>query len=326
MFLDEDHEAFLAAQLTKETLVDTQARMGMMLDLMPMGLLIHTRQGIIFGNQEASRLLQVPQDQVVGRHFLDFLQTQIDEAAQQMDEAFKGRICENSTEADIRAAEGTVRTIKLIAGALPWDGNPVVQLLLQDITDLKTIQNALHRLTITDELTGAFNRRHAFAVANRFFDSTRPGSHALAVAVLDIDHFKRVNDTHGHAAGDAALRTLSQTVRELISTLQFDGSTFARVGGEEFLLLLPEMESDAVIAACEHVRCAIEQQPIVTASGVFYATVSIGVAIRRPTDGSFDTVFSNADRALYRAKESGRNRVCIDEETLQSRQRLTATK
>ncbi|MBY3053045.1 diguanylate cyclase [Rhizobium laguerreae] len=184
-----------------------------------------------------------------------------------MDEAFKGRICENSTEADIRTAEGTVRTIKLIAGALPWDGNPVVQLLLQDITDLKTIQNALHRLTITDELTGAFNRRHAFAIANRFFDSTRPGSHAFAVAVLDIDHFKRVNDTYGHAAGDAALRTLSQTVRELISTLQFDGSTFARVGGEEFLLLLPEMESDAVIAACEHVRCAIEQQPIVTASG-----------------------------------------------------------
>lgn len=314
MFLDEDHEALLAAELTKQTLVDTQARMGMMLDLMPMGLLIHTRQGIIFGNQEASRLLQVPQRQVVGRHFLDFLQTQIDEAAQQMEEAFEGRICENSTEADIRTAEGTVRTIKLIAGALPWDGNPVVQLLLQDITDLKTIQNALHRLTITDELTGAFNRRHAFAVANAFFNGRLPESHTLAVAVLDIDHFKRVNDTYGHAAGDTALRTLSQTIRELVSTLPLDGATFARVGGEEFLLLLPDMESDAVIAACERVRCAVEQQPIVTASGVFHATVSIGIALRRPVDNSFDTMFPNADRALYRAKESGRNRVCLDEE------------
>ncbi|MBA5803930.1 GGDEF domain-containing protein [Rhizobium changzhiense] len=325
MFLDEDREALVKAELTKQTLVDTQARMGMMLDLMPMGLLIHTRQGIIFGNQEASRLLQVPQDQVVGRHFLDFLQTQVDEAAQQMEEAFEGQISEISTEADIRTAEGAVRTIKLIAGALPWDGNPVVQLLLQDITDLKTIQNALHRLTITDELTGAFNRRHAFSVANRFFNSTHPSPHALAVAVLDIDHFKRVNDTYGHAAGDIALKTLSQTVRELISTPQLDGATFARVGGEEFLLLLPDMESDAVIAACEHVRCAVEQQPIVTACGVFHATVSIGVALRRPTDGSFDSMFSNADRALYRAKESGRNRVCIDEESPGSPQRLTAT-
>ena len=324
MFLDEDQEALVAAELTKQTLVDTQARMGMMLDLMPMGLLIHTRQGIIFGNQEASRLLQVPQDQVVGRHFLDFLQTQIDEAAQQMEEAFEGRICENSTEADIRTAEGMVRTIKLIAGALPWDGNPVVQLLLQDITDLKTVQNALHRLTITDELTGAFNRRHAFTVANTLFP--QPNPHALAVAVLDVDHFKRVNDTYGHAAGDIALRTLSQTVRELISTQQLDGATFARIGGEEFILLLPNMESDAVIAACERVRRCVEQQPIVTASGVFHTTVSIGVALRRPTDSSFDTMFSSADRALYRAKAGGRNRVCVDEESMEQQQRLTATK
>jgi len=318
MFLDEDQDALVAAELTKQTLVDTQARMGMMLDFMPMGLLIHTRQGIIFGNQEASRLLQVPQDQVVGRHFLDFIQTQIDEAAQQMEEAFEGRICENSTEADIRTAEGAVRTIKLIAGALPWDGNPVVQLLLQDITDLKTIQNELHRLTITDELTGAFNRRHAFAVANTLFHSTHPKSHALAVAVLDIDHFKRVNDTHGHAAGDTALRTLSQTVRELIAEPGLNGATFARVGGEEFILLLPDMEIDAVIAACERVRSSVEQQPIVTASGVFHATVSIGVALRHPTDSSFDTMFSNADRALYQAKESGRNRVCLDDESLET--------
>ncbi|MEX2744507.1 GGDEF domain-containing protein [Rhizobium mongolense] len=326
MFLDEDHEALVAAELTKQTLVDTQARMGMMLDLMPMGLLIHTRQGIIFGNQEAARLLQVSQDQIVGRHFLDFLQTQIDDAAQQMEEAFEGRICENSTEADIRTAEGMVRTIKLIAGALPWDGNPVVQLLLQDITDLKTIQKALHRLTITDELTSAFNRRHAFALANTFFNSAHRRSHALAVAVLDIDHFKRVNDTYGHAAGDIALKTFSQTVGEFISTPQFTGATFARVGGEEFLLLLPNMDEGVVIAVCERVRCSIEQQPIVTASGVFHTTVSIGISVRRPTDDSFDTMFSNADRALYRAKESGRNRVCVDDESLVSAQRSTVSK
>ncbi|MDB5554358.1 MAG: cyclic-guanylate-specific phosphodiesterase [Rhizobium sp.] len=163
---------------------------GMMLDLMPMGLLIHTQQGIIFGNQEASRLLQIPQDQIVGRHFLDFLQTQVDEAAQQMELAFEGSISANSTEAEIRTAEGTVRTIKLIAGALPWDGNPVVQLLLQDITDLKAIQDALHRLTITDELTGVFNRRYAVSIANKLFHAAQTESRPFSVAIFDIDHFK----------------------------------------------------------------------------------------------------------------------------------------
>lgn len=70
------------------------------------------------------------------------------------------------TEAEVRTATGEVRTIKLIAGALPWEGNPVVQLLLQDITDLKMIQDRLHRLAVTDELTGAFNRRYAFQLGH----------------------------------------------------------------------------------------------------------------------------------------------------------------
>ncbi|MDV4183594.1 PAS domain-containing protein (plasmid) [Rhizobium leguminosarum] len=95
MFLDEDHEANEAAELTKQTLVDTQERMGMMLDLMPMGFLIHTRQGIILGNQEAARLLQVPQDEVVGKHFLDFLTTHAGEAAKQIEEPFMAGLAWN---------------------------------------------------------------------------------------------------------------------------------------------------------------------------------------------------------------------------------------
>ncbi len=316
MFLDEDHEAVAAAELTKQTLVDTQARMGMMLDLMPMGLLIHTQQGVIFGNQEACRLLQVSQDQLIGRHFLDFLQTHVEEAEQQMEKAFQGSIGANPTEADIRTAEGTVRTIKLIAGSLPWDGNPVVQLLLQDITDLKEIQNALHRLTITDELTDAFNRRHAFSVARALFADARAQAHPFSVAVLDIDHFKRVNDTHGHAAGDAALRILSKAVQNLISTGQLGEATFARVGGEEFSLLFPNLGGQAAMVACEHLRRAIELQPVDFSGGKFHVTVSIGVAQLGEDDSSFDMMFSNADRALYRAKAGGRNRVCLDDESI----------
>ncbi|PDS77627.1 sensor domain-containing diguanylate cyclase [Rhizobium sp. L43] len=310
MFLDEDHEALEAAALTKQTLVDTQARMGMMLDLMPMGLLIHTRQGIIFGNQEAARLLQVPQNEVVGKHFLDFLSTHAEEAAKQMEEAFDGRIGAEPTEAEVRTATGQARTIKLIAGALPWEGNPVVQLLLQDITDLRAIQDRLHLLAVTDELTGAFNRRHAFNIGHALFRGEKAVAGKAAVAILDVDHFKRVNETYGHSAGDAALKTLTQSIQAIIAADTSREMTFARVGGEEFMILFPTMKPEAVFEVCEQIRREIEQKPILSAAGTFRITVSVGVALQQEADGSFDVLYSNADKALYQAKSSGRNRVC----------------
>ena len=310
MFLEEDDDASVAAEQTKQSLVDTQARMGMMLDLMPMGLLIHTRQGIIFANQEAARMLQVSQADLVGRHFLDFVQTHADAAECQIEGAFAGEINANSTEADIRTAADTVRTIKLMAGGLPWDGNAVVQLLLQDITELKFIQETLHRLTITDELTGAYNRRHAFSTANALLRRDPPGR--LNAAILDIDHFKLINDTFGHASGDVAIRTLSETVKHTLSEAGLDQATFARVGGEEFIILLPDMDIGETFEVCEGVRCALEQQQIVSTSGVFKITVSIGISSSEPGANDFDTIFANADTALYQAKQTGRNRVCVD--------------
>ncbi len=315
MFFDEDHEAVEAAELTKQTLVDTQARMGVMLDLMPMGLLIHTRQGIIFGNQEAARLLQVPQDEVVGRHFLDFLTNHADEAARQMEDAFDGLIGAKPTEAELRPVDGGARTIKLIAGALPWEGNPVVQLLLQDITDLKAIQDRLHRLAVTDELTGAFNRRHAFSVGRALFDKEKAAHRGIAVAILDVDHFKLVNDTYGHSAGDAALKTLTQSIHEILGVGASQDLTFARVGGEEFMILFPVMAPEAVLDICERIRREIEQRPVLSGAGTFRITASIGVTLQGEVDPSFDALYSNADRALYEAKSTGRNRVCWDEAT-----------
>jgi len=323
MFLDEDHEALEAAELTKQTLVDTQERMGMMLDLMPMGLLIHTRQGIIFGNQEAARLLQVPQSEVVGKHFLDFLTTHAEDAARQMEQAFDGRISVEPTEAEVKTAAGETRTIKLIAGALPWEGNPVVQLLLQDITDLKMIQDRLHLLAVTDELTGAFNRRHAFAVGHGLFNEAKAGHRKLAVAVLDVDHFKRVNDTFGHAAGDTALKSLTGSIQEIIAADPSSEMTFARVGGEEFMIVFPAVEPAKVLKICEQVRREIEERPVLSAAGTFRMTVSIGLAWQRAADSSFDALYSNADKALYEAKSAGRNRVRQDEREPELRQSLT---
>jgi diguanylate cyclase (GGDEF)-like protein len=201
----------------------------------------------------------------------------------------------------------------LIAGALPWEGNPVVQLLLQDITDLKAVQDRLHVLAVTDELTGAFNRRHTFAIGHRLFKSCEAALNNVALAILDVDHFKRVNDTYGHAAGDAALKTLTQAIKEIIAANTSLGVTLARVGGEEFMILFPDMAPEAVLEMCERIRAGIERRAVLSVAGTFGITVSIGVALWKETDVSFDTLYSRADKALYEAKAAGRNRVSVNE-------------
>jgi diguanylate cyclase (GGDEF)-like protein len=118
---------------------------------------------------------------------------------------------------------------------------------------------------------------------------------------------------------------LKQSVQEIISADEFLDVTFALVGGEDFMVLFPAMEPEAVFETCEEIRREIERRPVLSAAGTFHITVSIGVALRRETDFSFDSLYSSADRALYEAKSSGRNRVCLDESGPLSHQDLTGT-
>jgi diguanylate cyclase (GGDEF)-like protein len=106
---------------------------------------------------------------------------------------------------------------------------------------------------------------------------------------------------------------LTQSVQEIISADASRDMTIARVGGEEFMLLFPAMEPEAVFEKCEEIRREIARRPVLSPAGTFGITVSIGVALRKETDISFDSLYSSADKALYEAKSSGRNRVCRDE-------------
>lgn len=309
LFLEDDAASLGAAELTKKTLIDTQERMGMMLDLMPMGLLIHTEQGIIFANQEACRLLQISQAQAIGHHFLDFVSLdEIDPVRHQIEESFVNEAAMYSREMKITRADGTEVHIKLISCRLPWQGNPVIQVLLQDVSDLKHTEQKLRRMTITDELTGAYNRRHAFYEGALYIDPHHQPRIPLSVVLLDLDHFKKVNDTYGHAAGDLALVNLTRVGNEIIKSARgTDSAMFARIGGEEFLLLLPGLGLSAAAELAEKLRHAIETIRIDTPAGSFGYTASMGVAIYRGDDRSFDGLLLRCDAALYEAKSSGRN-------------------
>jgi two-component system, cell cycle response regulator len=174
--------------------------------------------------------------------------------------------------------------------------------------ELREKNQQLERLSVTDALTGLRNRRFAeWFLAGELERSRRHGN-PLSVLIVDIDHFKRVNDTHGHPAGDAALRHVAGLLLE--ETRKTD--LCARWGGEEFLMGLAQVPVDGAIALAERQRASVERGPLVLPGGERLAlTVSIGVASVMPSDERHAELVAAADRALYEAKDRGRNRVAL---------------
>jgi diguanylate cyclase (GGDEF)-like protein len=196
--------------------------------------------------------------------------------------------------------------------AIALDNAAAYRKLAGTIDMLRSTQSELalrtaefERLSLTDPLTAVANRRSldecaAVAVA----EMTRKGGR-LAVAMVDIDHFKAVNDTHGHAIGDTVLRRVARIAKALLRP----GDFIARVGGEEFALLLPGAGMREAVYVAERIRCSIAETPMTSGDDPIYITSSFGVAEFDPTSDTFDTALRRADAALYAAKQAGRNRV-----------------
>ena len=173
------------------------------------------------------------------------------------------------------------------------------------------IQNArlfseVQQLASTDGLTGLNNRRHFVELAKREFGRARRYQRPLAAIMMDIDHFKQVNDTYGHAAGDQVLRVIAERCRKAVRDIDILG----RYGGEEFVVLLLETDLDGACHVAERLHTAIISQPIHTGEGLeLYVTASLGVAQKDENTISLEMLIARADQALYVAKHKGRNRV-----------------
>lgn len=177
--------------------------------------------------------------------------------------------------------------------------------LLSDVTEHKALVARLDCLARTDGLTGIDNRRHFLELAQRETVRARRYSRELSVLVIDLDYFKRVNDTYGHAVGDELLIALTRSVSETLRATD----AFGRLGGEEFAVLLPETANERAVRAAERIRSRVAQLTVLTDAGPVRATVSVGVATLDDSDQSLDALLIRADDALYRAKSLGRNRV-----------------
>jgi len=299
---------------TQESLFDTEQRLGAMLDAMPIGLLFHTQQGILYANHQACQLLHAQKSELVGRHFLDYArESEFLETNALLQAAFDSGEKAVEAESVISSKDRADKLIKITASRLPWEGTPVIQILFQDITAQKRAEQSLRKLSITDELTGAYNRRHVFYEAESYLQHENVPP--ISIAMLDVDHFKSVNDTYGHALGDAVLKELTKLAHEFVPTIQHCNSAmFARIGGEEFLLLLPGLKRSDGLAVAESFRRSIMRLRIPSDDGrLVSVTASFGVAEYRKTDKTIDKLLSRADAALYQAKANGRNLVCAAE-------------
>lgn len=178
--------------------------------------------------------------------------------------------------------------------------------VIQDITERKELELRLAEEAHTDALTGCANRRHFLESARTELLRLLRYGGELSLLMLDIDHFKAVNDRHGHAVGDLALQTLVRVCRTCLR----EEDVIGRLGGEEFAIMLPETGSDKAIEVAERLRREVAAAEIPCGQEpTLRITASIGVATRAPGENCVDTILKAADQALYLAKAGGRNRV-----------------
>jgi diguanylate cyclase (GGDEF)-like protein len=167
---------------------------------------------------------------------------------------------------------------------------------------------ALRQLAETDALSGLLNRRGFSLLADDAFSLNRRSERSLAVLLLDIDLFKKVNDAYGHAAGDAVIQAVGIALTKALRS----SDIIARFGGEEFIVLVREMDANGIITIAQNLRRAIEALPIEHQEQRLSITISIGGAMAHAADRDIQDVIERADGALYKAKAAGRNRVVID--------------
>jgi putative two-component system response regulator len=171
---------------------------------------------------------------------------------------------------------------------------------------LSQLNGRLDRLSITDDLTGLFNRRHAMQRLQEQWALAERYSRPLTIGIVDVDRFKHVNDTLGHDAGDIVLRRIAAVLRD-----QTRGTdTVCRIGGEEFLIIFPSETADEAVACCTRCQAAVEASQFRVGDAALSVTVSIGIAARTPEMSQFTELLRTADKALHAAKHAGRNRVC----------------
>lgn len=261
-----------------------------------------------FCNTAFRNLISQPNTDIIGRRVSDLLPPELAARHQELDALMLDEGLGQCFETDLCVVDGTPRHVLIHKARIEGDEGEALGIasVMIDITDRKQLESKLTEAAERDSLTNAYNRRKFFSLAQEAVAEVAVTREPLAVAIIDIDHFKAINDEFGHSEGD---RILCEVVSILHSQAGED-AIVARAGGEEFFLFF---RGDAAIDACsilERIRAEIARYCRVSTTTGSAGTVSAGLSTFDPTRQTIDQALRRADSALYLAKDGGRNRVC----------------
>jgi diguanylate cyclase (GGDEF)-like protein/PAS domain S-box-containing protein len=261
----------------------------------------------LYANRKTAEMFSLSPEQIVGKRDIELMPKEDADHLWQLDSQVFETQTKQQGEESFKDASGRMRhywTVKIPLQSAAH-GDSLIG-LSTDITELHLLKEELQRQASTDSLTGLYNRRYFYDFARREFSRSKRSKLPLSVIAIDIDHFKMINDQHGHPMGDAVLCAMAKRCLEVIR----EADVLARTGGEEFSLLLPETSLNTAMEIAERLRCLLQGHDLQVGPAPIDITISLGVASYKKTENSFDKLFSRADHALLQAKQLGRNRVC----------------
>ena len=284
---------------------NSEERFRLMIDGAPFPIVVCGLEeySILYSNQLAASFFNISQEEAMLLKITDFYVVQKERLKMFAELRKQGRVL--GRELQLKNRNGQFFWVIVSAVKMEWFGKPVVMVAINDISARKKMEEELQRLATTDTLTGILNRRQFFILAEQEVERSRRYGRTLALLLYDIDHFKQVNDTFGHQAGDIVLRELAKLVHEQLRRNDIEG----RVGGEEFAVLLPETTISEAVVLAERIRGIIENFAINIGETSLHITASFGVTAVKENDVALDSIYKRADSALYEAKNTGRNRV-----------------
>jgi two-component system, cell cycle response regulator len=262
-------------------------------------------------NPAAERMFGYDHSDIVGRPLSLLLPEIGEDSVSPLESAIAGGDNEKPALPEVKAVRrcGDVFPAEAALSRIEHPSGRLYTLVLRDISERKAAEDELRRLATTDPLTSVANRREFMEAAERELARVRRYGRPLALLMLDVDHFKSINDAYGHAAGDDVLVTLAAETRECLRECDVIG----RLGGEEFAVILPETPLVEALEVAERLRRRLQGLSIRCGPHNINFTVSIGVGACAASDMSIEAPLTRADHALYTAKREGRNRVISQE-------------